>query len=218
MIYQDHNIEPIDFGEDLWWNFYLQKPLGMETRRPLVDSFTRLGMQVAGEYVSDPHYQLLFHDEEAGIYFEVSNGDDVSSHLTLGMRADEVLPPDSLLARLNADRFLEYGKVCYQALQPVYAFAENLNTYVERDDVEACQLTHICWAQFFGPDFARGIGRKVLINAPAWRNENLGDGGLLYVLAASPYLYQGPWQYWEAARQYFEQHIPRPIVWSDMPK
>lgn len=134
------------------------------------------------------------------------------------MHAEHVIPPESSEARLNADLFLEYGKLCYRVLKPLYAFAENLNIHIAMDDVRAYRLTHICWAQFFGPDFVQEVGQEVLMNAPVWRNENLGDGGLLYVLAPSPYLHRGPRQYWDQAREYFARHVSTPIEWSDFPK
>ena|SRR5579859_1446631 len=118
-------------------------------------------------------------------------------------------------ARANADRFLEYGKLCYRILQPAYAFTETFNTWVEEADVHAARLTHIFWAQCFGPAFIRSSGPDVLIHAPAWRNENLGDGGILYVLAASPYLQQGPRSFWQQAKSYFAQHVAWPLQWGD---
>ena len=101
-------------------------------------------------------------------------------------------PPTSQAARVNSDLFLEHGKVCYRILRPLYAFSWSLNDYVERYQVEVFRLTHIFWAQFFGPDFSYSIGRNFLAGAPAWRNENMDDEGLLYVLAESPYLFNGP--------------------------
>ena len=208
----------IDETEDLWWVFYLSQIVRQDLGYSLAKVFTQRGMQVISEHLSQPFFQIVVRDTLTDIRIEISNAsDDLKPYLFLGMKADLVLPPDAVTARLNADLFLELGKIGYQVLQPKYAFGENLNMYVEMADVDASRLTHVCWANLFGPQFVRGIGRDLLINAPAWRNENLGDGGLLYVLAASPYLYQGPQQYWGAARQYFNQHIPGVIVWSDMP-
>jgi hypothetical protein len=218
MIHDGLPVEPIDLIEDLWWCFYLRKPLGLETKQMLIGPFIKLGAQVVREHISNNHYQLLFHDPESGMYFEISNGDDISSYLTLGVQSDQMLPPETAAVRLRADYFLEYGKICWQSLQPLYAYAENLNIHVEMDDIEAYRLTRVCWAQFFGAQFVRGFGHDILNKAPAWRNENLSDGSLLYVLAASPYLIQGARQYWQQAREYFTQYVSTPIQWGDIPE
>jgi hypothetical protein len=207
-----------DMVEDLWWVFHLSQDIYPGVQHDLTKAFCQCEIQVVSEHLSEPFFRILFQDTMTDVLFQISSPDDLAPYLFLGIKADFVLPPETPASRLNADLFLEYGKLCYEILRPKHAFAENLNTHIEMADVDASRLTHICWANLFGPRFVKGIGREILINAPAWRNENLGDGGILYVLAASPYLYRGPRQYWEAARQYFRQHIPRPIVWSDMPQ
>jgi hypothetical protein len=209
---------PIDVTEDFWWIFCLRSVQTLNALQPLLDKLENIGLRVVNTYLSAPYFRLILSEETGDTYYQLSNpSDDILPYLFLGTLDEQFIPPDSLEARLRADQILEYGKVCYRVLQPLYAFAENMNTYVERADVEAYRLTHICWAQFLGSDFVEAVGHDILINAPAWRNENLGDGGLLYVLAASPYLYRGPRQYWEAARQYFKQYISDTIVWSDIP-
>jgi hypothetical protein len=208
----------VDYLEDLWWVFYMRQSVVPDLRHDLVEAFSCLGIHVVSEYVSAPFFQLLFRDTVNDSQFEVSNSsDELAPYLFLGVKVDLVLPPEDTTARLNADLFLEYGKLCYRVLRPRYAFAENPNLYIEMTDVDRACLTHICWANLFGPEYVQGIGQGVLSNAPGWRNENLGDGGILYVLAASPYLYRGPRQYWEEARQYFKRHTSKPIVWSDAP-
>jgi hypothetical protein len=214
----DRSARPIMDVEDLWWVFYLHKEVYPDTGRSMVDVFSQRGIQVVDEYLDDFFFQILLHDTLNDIHFEISNSSDkVTSYLFLCFKADLVTSPESPSARLNTDLVLEYSKVCYQALRPKYAFAERLDTYIKAANVDAARLTHICWANLFGTRFVEGVGYEILRNAPGWRNENLGDGGILYVLAASPYLYRGPRQYWEAARQYFRYHVAEPIVWSDMP-
>jgi len=214
-----NNESVIDETEDLWWVFYLSQAARQNLGHDLMETFRRRGMQVVSEYLSQPFFRIVLCDALTGIHFEISNAsDDLKPYLFLGMKADQVLPSDSATARLNSDLFLELGKVCYEVLRPRYAFGENLNMYVETEDINAGRLTHICWANLFGPRFVESVGRDLLTSAPAWRNENLTDGGLLYVLAASPYLYQGSQQCWEAARQYFGQNVSHAIVWSDEPE
>lgn len=199
---------------DLWWSFYLHESTGIETRQPLVDTLGKLGLHILDEYISDPHYQTLFSDDSSSIYYEISNGDEESAYVWLGTKSDNFLPPCSPSARLNADRLLELSKACYHTLKPLYAFAETMNSFVPREDVDAYHITRICWAQFFGSAFVQNFGRNMLTNAPAWRNENLGDGGLLYVLAVAPYVYRGGGQCWQQAREYFTPYA-QSIQWSD---
>ena len=215
MIYFDSGLEPIDIAEDLWWQFYLPEPLGLETMQPLVDEFGSLGMQVIKDYISDPHYTLVIRDTQLDTYFEISNGDDVSAFLSLGVKADRLIPPDTIGARVSTDWFLELGKVCYMTIRPYYAFAESLNLFVEPASLLSGHLPWLGWAQLLGPQLVEQFGRSILSNAPSWRNENLGDGGILYVLAASPFLHDGPRQRWAQAKQYFGDYVAEPIKWGD---
>lgn len=207
----------IDSTEDLWWVFYLEQPPQIQGLQPLVDQFANLGCHVADLQRSECFFRILLQ-EPGGSYLELSNSsDDISPHLFLGALADRFLPPDSAEATLQSDRFLEYGRICYRSMEPLYAFAEDLNVYVEMEAVRAHRLTHVFWAQLFGPGYVQGLGQEILMNAPAWRSEIMGNGGVSYVLAATPYLYRGPHQYWSAAREYFKQNLPHPIEWSDDP-
>lgn len=206
----------IDPTEDLWWVFHLNEAQTISVVEPLIEQLVERDMRVVDRHVSSPYFRVILQDEDAQIYFEFSNpSDDRAPYLFLGTLAEPFLAVDSLTSRLLADRFLEYGKVCYRFLQPLYAFADSMNTYIKREDIQSYQLTHMCWAQFFGSDFVRGFGDKILLNGPAWRNENMGDGGVLYVLSAEPYLSHGPRQYWSQAKEYFAQYISNPMVWHD---
>jgi len=209
----------IDSTEDLWWVFYLQAPITMKETQPLIDEFRLRGLEVTHADSSPPYFKILLREATTGAQIELSNpSDDVAPYAFLGMQGDNFVPPDSSEARSFGDHFLEYGKVCYRFLRPLYAFAENMNVFVDREDVENSRLTQVFWSQLFNARYAKEFGDKLLMNAPGWRNENLGDGGLLYSLAASPYLYHGPRQCWDAARAYFKRHLPDlDLQWSDMP-
>jgi hypothetical protein len=208
----------IDPTEDLWWMFYLREPQTAETVQPLMDALCQQGLEVCRTAVSDTHFSTLLMDHQAAFYLELTNpSDDVAPYLFLGAQGDRFLPANSAEARLRSDYLLEYGKLCYRVMRPQYAFAESANTYVEPKDIEQHRLTHVCWAQLIGPQFVSGFGRDLLVNAPAWRNENLEDGGLLYVLAASPYLTRGPRQVWQQARDYLGRHVAGPMWWADQP-
>lgn len=218
MTYIDLALEPISQEEDLWWIFYLQNNCPWETYQALLGAFRMRQVHLISEQVDTPKhpetFQAVLRDERCDVHVEILSPGD-SSRLYLGVNAAKMLPPEALSARLNADIFLEYGKLCYHILKPLYAFAETLNTFIDEEAVKQHQLTHVCWAQFFGPNFVQGVGQERFMRAPAWRNENLENGGLLYVLAASPCLYQGAGQYWQQARDYFAHFIPTSLTWSD---
>lgn len=221
MIYLDLGMEPFDQGDDLWWFFHLHHPCQQHEYRNLITGLEKYGLKLVGEQMNDAYDPDIFHavlnSEEYGMQMTLFNASD-APHLFFGTRAEYVIPPDAPLSRLHADVWLDLGKACWREMQPLYGFAENLNTYVERENIETHHITKMVWAQFFGREFVRDIGHRILQNAPAWRNENLDDGGILYVLSVTPYQYQGPRQYWTAARAYFRHHLPNSdIQWSDMP-
>lgn len=199
----------VDLVEDLWWIFYLTSATNADIRERLLGAFALRSLVPLEERIHPPECEITLHDPEADLRMRIIGDDDVS-HLYLGVHAFHFKPPQSALARLHAD------KVCYQIAKPAYAFAENVNAYVERDDVARGRLTHVFWAQFFGPDFVHLCGSEILRDAPGWRNENTGDGGILYVLSASPFLYRGPRQFWQQARDYFSRHVANRIRWSDL--
>ena len=82
---------------------------------------------------------------------------------------------------------LEVGKRLYDAFAPAfgcidYELMEGSTLHTD-EDIEACQLRHLYWANFFGPDLLEGLGRDRVLNAPTWRTVELNDGGLLYLLS-----------------------------------
>lgn len=209
----------IDSTEDLWWVFYLQAPITMRKAQPLIGEFRLRGLEVTHASSNPPHFKVQLMEVTTGMQFELSNpSDDAAPYAFFGTLGDIFVPPESAEACSYAEQFLEYGKICYKFLHPLYAFAENMNVFVDRKDVESSHLTHVFWGQLFGPKYVAGLSKELLANAPGWRNESLSDGGLLYALAASPYLYRGPQQYWTLARAYFKRHLSGVgIQWSDMP-
>lgn len=197
----------IDMQEDVWWVWHLQQPIVAKQFTPVMHQFMDIGYElVLIEDSGDPYFQMLFHHSSEGTYLRIlPNGAETSPILALGTFGAPFLPPDTNAARVLADRFLEIGKIVYEELRPRYGYVKNLDVFVEPEDVAQPRLTHLFWAQVFDPHFVEGIGRSLLTSAPAWRNENLADGGLLFVVAMSPYLYQGPRQYWERATTYFAE-------------
>lgn len=207
----------IDMQEDVWWVWHLQQLITAQQFAPVMHRFMDIGYElVLIEDSGDIYFQMLFHHPTEGTYLRIlPNGAEKNPILALGTFEPPFLPPDTNAARVLADRFLEISKIVYEELHPRYGYMKNLDVFVEPEDVAQHKLTHLFWAQVFGPHFVEGMGRWLLTSAPAWRNENLVDGGLLYVVAMSPYLYQGPRQYWERAATYFAEHGVLPDYRAD---
>ncbi|WP_448600889.1 hypothetical protein [Thermoflexus hugenholtzii] len=84
--------------------------------------------------------------------------------------------------------YLDIGKGLYTILQPTFGWIEwDLEWLPTRhEDIENLRLPALYWANFFGPPYVQKLGREKILKAPAWRIEELPDGGLLYILASSP--------------------------------
>jgi hypothetical protein len=84
--------------------------------------------------------------------------------------------------------YLDIGKGLYTILQPTFGWIEWDLEWLptKHEDIEHLRLPALYWANFFGPPYVRKWGRDRILKAPAWRVEELPDGGLLYVLASSP--------------------------------
>jgi hypothetical protein len=80
--------------------------------------------------------------------------------------------------------FLDIGRHLYQLVQPTFGWIDQYHGWTTtHEDIESLQLRHLYWANFFGPRFIENFGRANLLNAPAWRTEELPDGGILYLVA-----------------------------------
>jgi hypothetical protein len=84
--------------------------------------------------------------------------------------------------------YLDIGKGLYTILQPTFGWIEWDLEWLptKHEDIENLRLPALYWANFFGPPYVRKLGRDKILKAPAWRIEELPDGGLLYILASSP--------------------------------
>jgi hypothetical protein len=84
--------------------------------------------------------------------------------------------------------YLDIGKGLYTILQPTFGWIEWDLEWLptKHEDIENLRLPALYWANFFGPPYVRQLGREKILKAPAWRIEELPDGGLLYILASSP--------------------------------
>jgi hypothetical protein len=81
-------------------------------------------------------------------------------------------------------RFLTIATKLYEVLHPTFGWVDLYHGWTTtHEDIEAMQLRYLYWANFFGPRLVEKIGRERIQTAPAWRVEQLDDGGLLYLLA-----------------------------------
>jgi hypothetical protein len=80
--------------------------------------------------------------------------------------------------------FLDIGKKLYQLVKPSFGWIDQYHGWTTtHEDIESFNLRMLYWANFFGPKFVQKLGRDRILNAPAWRIEELVDGGILYLLA-----------------------------------
>lgn len=82
-------------------------------------------------------------------------------------------------------QLLMIGKGIYDVVNPSFGWIDvtHGNWDTTHEDIERIELPRIYWANFFGPRYVDHIGRSKILNAPAWKIEELADGGLLYLLA-----------------------------------
>lgn len=105
----------------------------------------------------------------------------------------------------HAQRYLAIGKWLYDLLQPALGWIERCRPrgYTSCGDVENHMITHLYWANFFGPAYVDDYGRDFLLSAPGWEVESLGDGGVLHVLSPS-LAGTGPRPVIEEVKRYFK--------------
>ncbi len=92
-------------------------------------------------------------------------------------------------AETNIEIILKLGRKLYEYLSPIYGFGEygiGWREIPSEDEILSGNIRHLCWANFFSPAFVQKIGREKLLSAPAWKVEELNDGGILLVLAPNP--------------------------------
>jgi hypothetical protein len=88
--------------------------------------------------------------------------------------------------------YLEIGKALYTIIQPTFGWSDlDYGLRTSHEDIESLALPHLYWANFFGPAYVEKLGRSRIMSAPAWQIQELGDGGILYVLGPSPSLSEG---------------------------
>jgi hypothetical protein len=87
---------------------------------------------------------------------------------------------------------LQFGTSLYPQLCPQYGSLDDFGEPdITEEDVKRLHLNRICWANFFGPAYVNRLGRSFLHDAPAWKVEDLPDGGVL-ILATESFM---AWRY-----------------------
>jgi hypothetical protein len=83
---------------------------------------------------------------------------------------------------------LAFGQFHYPYLRPRFGLIDELgNSDAKVKAAKKIERRLIFWANFFGPTYAEKFGRKFLRGAPGWKNEELDDGGILYVVTECYY-------------------------------
>jgi len=82
-----------------------------------------------------------------------------------------------------AQLLLRLAKELYTILHPVFGSIDFCSNRTREKDVQALEIPHIYWANFFGPEYVEKYGKEYFMKAPGWLHEELDDGGILYVLA-----------------------------------
>lgn len=141
-----------------------------------------LRVNPATDTVPDVPRILLRIDE---LYFRPREG--------LNTTAD-VIDHSSQLTELAVELY-EYLVACGRT--PAYVWGlgpgdvEVLTTPGSPEEITAASIrdgrvTFIAWSQILPPDVVANLGREALLRAPAFRTEQLSDGGVLLVVDTSP--------------------------------
>ncbi len=147
------------------------------------------GLRHLGFFALDRHSEIV-------LYFDINwtllGGDKVEKSWILATAFETAMFTAKDDAEHHAQRFLHLGERLYQATQPQFGWIERgpywrpeTTGYTTWHDVEKLKLSHVYWANFFGPAYVNKLGQEFLMQAPGWKHEGLDDGGLLYVLTSS---------------------------------
>lgn len=133
--------------------------------------------------------------------------------VTVSQNADFV---DSPPADLLATGLLALACHVYPALRPGYGWVDESGWNLPEGRARAAHRPrYLFWATFYGPEYAKDVGREFLLAAPCWRVVDLGDGGLLHVATES---YSDWWQNDQTALLgYFRQKFPKVQLYRAQP-
>jgi hypothetical protein len=102
---------------------------------------------------------------------------------------------------------LTFGELIYREAHPALGYIDQMGYNSPSDKhVKRRELKYIFWANFWGPAYVEKYGRSFLRGAPGWENQELDDGGILYVATESYF------QWWSKppaeVLSYFQKQIP----------
>lgn len=101
---------------------------------------------------------------------------------------NDVLEINQKLER-SVEIVIELSKKLYAYLSPIYGFGEygvGWREIPSKEDILSGNVMRFCWTNFVPNNLVEKMGRKKLLSAPAWKVEELNDGGVLLVLAQNP--------------------------------
>ncbi|EKD57010.1 MAG: hypothetical protein ACD_58C00027G0002 [uncultured bacterium] len=76
-----------------------------------------------------------------------------------------------------AQRFLELAKKWYPVFKPEFGYIDisGFNTITSKE-INQCIIKHLYWVNFFGPSYIKKYNKEFLLDIPAYKTEEIGDG------------------------------------------
>ena len=104
----------------------------------------------------------------------------------------------------------------YPCLRPIYGWVDEWGWNLpEGKALAAHRPRYLFWANFFGPEYVKAVGRDFLKGAPGWASVDLEDGGILHVATES---YQAWWENDQPELlAYFRQQFPKVQIYRAQP-
>jgi hypothetical protein len=104
----------------------------------------------------------------------------------------------------------------YPCLRPMYGWVDESGWKLpEGKALAALRPKYLFWANFFGPEYVKAIGRAFLKGAPGWCSVDLEDGGILHVCTES---YRAWWENDQPELlAYFRQKFPKVQIYRAQP-
>ena len=176
-------IERVQIGSPLitesivWWDHYDE-----DVRRQLQVAYKHRHLHIlVVQDQSDKYNWLVFRLDLKWEYN--SDGTPVKTRVYLRTHDAWMFNEAKYPREYYAQLLLGLAKELYAILHPVFGSIDFCSNRTWEKDVEALEIPHIYWANFFGPEYVAKYGKEYFLKAPGWLHEELDDGGILYVLA-----------------------------------